>query len=137
MKDKMLDLWLQSLDSDISPEDRALLDEYKASHPGFIHLTKEYDQMRKKLSASHYSFSDNFTLSIMNKIQGTAIRVMENNFSAQVMKVFWRASVLAAAAIVVIILSIYVREGALNMDIITGTDQLSSDNLSAILLYDY
>ena len=72
----------------------------------------------------------------MHRIKEEGGRVIEMDVSSQMINLFRKIAMAGVAAIVILLLSIYLTSGTLNKNSVLGVDSFSDDNLVSYLLYE-
>ena len=63
-------------------------------------------------------------------------KVISMDFTRSFTSMFNRIAVAGVAAIVLLVISLYISHGSLNVNTFTGVDPVSQDNLISVLLYE-
>ncbi len=97
------------------------------------------NQFNDLLSNHQQNFDAGLFDRIMDQIhaeaeEGTIIR---HDFTTGLTAVFKRFAYSGVAAIFIFMISIYVMNGSISGDSLTGTADLNEENLSTFMLYDY
>lgn len=139
-EEKMYDLLLRSLDATLLPEETTMLEEALRSSPELRTEKERLLEMRSSISAKHYSFKPNFSSRVMDRLEAEKHPVVPLTpvSDNSLYKVFVRVAMTAAAAIIILILSIYFTEGKVDMNSLTGIENFSNsdENLVSYLLYE-
>ena len=138
MNKKKLKLLIKSLDKDFSGKEKNQLD---AALKGSVSLQEEKRKLEKiqsLLKEQDYSFKPSFVDRVMNKVslqKGRKIIFPEftNGFSL----VFKRVVISGAAAILILLMSIYFTRGSFSFDSLIGADSISEENYVTYILYDF
>lgn len=135
--DKLLDLLIKSLDSDLSDEDQKKLEKALADLEILREEKKRLLRMRKLLVDQDLQFSENFSQRVMSRInQEKRSRIVEFNFIRDLNRIFLRVAISGVAAIIILLLSIYLTAGSFSLDSLSGTETYSEENIISYLLYD-
>lgn len=134
---KMLDLLIRSLDDELNQQEREIL---KKALSDSDQLRKEKDQlvrMREVIGSEDYQFKHGFENRVMNRLNqpknGFGI---EFNFVKDLNRVFTRVAISGIAAIIILLISIYLTTGSVSLDSLSGAESYSEDNVISYLLYE-
>ncbi|MEM7368787.1 MAG: hypothetical protein AAF587_09285 [Bacteroidota bacterium] len=125
---KMQKLLLRSMDRTLSPEEDKQL---SAALEHSEELRNERDEllaMRGKLKEQDYRFAPFFVAKVLNKLEPEDRQTIETWF-AQMGFAFQRVGLPAMAVVVLLLLTTFFVEQSLSWDVITGTSELTVDDL--------
>jgi len=101
---------LKSLEGDLSKEEKTFLDDKIKASEGLRNELKDYETLRKGLARLEYRFGDDFTGKLLGRIQNPS-----DLFGS-----FKRIAFASAAAIAILIGSVYLMDGSLSLDSLFG-----------------
>jgi hypothetical protein len=131
-----LELLYRSLDGDLEPEEVKMLEEALAQSEELQKEKEEALRIRELLGAQEYSFSHGFVDAVMDRIGDKEPIVREIVPFKELYFVFKRIAIAGAAAIAILLLSIYLSSGSLNLNSLFGVEKLSEDDLITYLLIE-
>ncbi|MCK4698726.1 MAG: hypothetical protein KAT38_00255 [Bacteroidales bacterium] len=134
---EMYDLLIRSMNDQLTvEEDKQLQQALKGSSE----LREEKIKLNKVgelLSSRNYSFSDGFRNRVMQAVSDEKKdKVISIDFTRNFTSMFNRIAVAGVAVIVLLVISLYISHGSLNVNTFTGVDPISEDNLISVLLYE-
>jgi len=135
--DKLLDLLIRSLDHDLSEEDQVKLENALADSKDLRKEKEQLIRMRKLIATQNLQFDHSFTQRVMSRInQEKKRRIIEFDFMKDLNRVFTRVAISGVAAIVILLLTIYLTAGSFSLDTLSGTESYSEENIISYLLYE-
>lgn len=135
--DKLLDLLIRSLDHDLSEEDQVKLENALADSKDLRKEKEQLIRMRKLMATQSLQFDDSFTQRVMSRVnQEKKRRIIEFDFMKDLNRVFMRVAISGVAAIVILLLTIYLTAGSFSLDSLSGTESYSEENIISYLLYE-
>ncbi|NOY36468.1 MAG: hypothetical protein GXO83_02735 [Chlorobi bacterium] len=96
----------------------------------------EIEKLMKDFGEVSFSFRPGFAERVMNRIPGKTGKIIEVDFSGQLYTFFKRLVLTGVAAIILLLLSIYLTHGSLSKESVFGVQPMSDDNLVSYLLYE-
>ena len=134
---EMYELLIRSMnDQPTAEEDKQLQQALKGSSELRDEKIK-LNNIGKLLSSRSYSFSDGFHNRVMQAVSDEKKgKVISVNFARSFTIMFNRIAVAGVAVIVLLVISLYISHGSLNVNTFTGVDPVSQDNLVSVLLYE-
>ncbi len=134
---EMFDLLIRSMNDQLTAdEDKQLQQAFKESSELREEKIK-LNKVGKLLSSRNYSFSDGFRNRVMQAVSDEKKgKVISIDFTRTFTSMFNRIAVAGVAAIVLLVISLYISHGSLNVNTFTGVDPISQDNLVSVLLYE-
>ena len=122
--EKLKELLIRSFDDEsFSTEEQKLLDEALATHSGLQREKLEIEEMRNTLSDYSPSFDTGFSKKVLNQI-GNEVSPNDNLFY-----LFKRFAIGSVAAIIALLISVYLTDGNFSLDSLLGITNLTPDNL--------
>jgi len=137
-QEKKRELLYASFDRELSPDEKNRLDEY-LTDPGLKEEKEELEEMRHLLGKTSWHFDAGFSSRVMERIQEEKeeTRVVEMESTGQFFSFFRKIAVASVAAIVILLISIYLTSGTINKETVLGMDNFTEDNLVSYLLEDF
>lgn len=134
---EMYELLLRSMNDQLSAdEDKKLQLALKVS----AELREEkvkLGKVRELLSSRNYGFTAGFRNRVMQAVSDEKNnKVILMDFTRSFTSMFNRVAVAGVAVILLLVISLYISHGSLNVNTITGVDPISEDNLISFLLYE-
>ncbi|MCH7658313.1 MAG: hypothetical protein IIB05_08355 [Bacteroidetes bacterium] len=134
---EMYELLLRSMNEQLSAdEDKKLKLALKVS----AELREEQVKLGKVgelLSSRNYGFTAGFRNRVMQAVSDEKKgKVISMDFGRSFTSMFNRIAVTGVAVILLLVISLYISHGSLNVNTITGVDPISEDNLISFLLYE-
>ncbi len=131
----LLDLLMRSLDGDLDDKDQTILEKALSESEA---LRKEKDKLirlRELVGSGDYQFKHGFTDRVMNRLAKPKNgRLIEFNFARDLNRVFMRVAITGIAAIILLLLSIYLTTGSVSIDSLSGAESYSEANVISYLL---
>ena len=133
----MFDLLIRSMNDRLTvDEDKQLQQALKGSSELREEKIK-LNKVGKLLSSRNYSFSDGFRNRVMQAVSDEKRgKVISVDFTRSFTSMFNRIAVAGVAVIALLVISLYISHGSLNVNTITGVEPVSQDNLVSVLLYE-
>jgi hypothetical protein len=132
MNEKMYNLLIRSLDEPISEEEQTKLNKALNKDEELQRRKNDLEEMRKRLGSYAPVFKAGFASRVMQRLEKERI-VLDLN--QNIYFLFKRVALTGAAAIILLLLGIYITMGTLNLDVILGVESLSEESLVTYLLY--
>lgn len=131
------DLLIRSINEKLTAEeDKKLQDALKKS----AELRDEKAKLikvKELISSRSHKFSDGFHSRVMQAVsEEKKGRVLSVNFGRNLTSMFNRVAVAGVAVIILLVISLYLSHGSLDVNTITGVEPVSQDNLVSVLLYE-
>lgn len=131
------DLLIRSINEKLTAEeDKKLQDALKKS----AELRDEKAKLikvKELISSRSHKFSDGFHSRVMQAVsEEKKGRVLSVNFGRNLTSMFNRVAVAGVAVIILLVISLYLSQGSLDVNTITGVEPVSQDNLVSVLLYE-
>lgn len=98
---------------------------------------KQLVSLRTELSSVNYKFSDGFSQNVLKQLQSMKGKVVNMDFSDIMFRNFKKLAIASAAAIVILLGSLYVTHGSLNLNDVSGVSDLGNDAMASLFLYEY
>jgi hypothetical protein len=135
--EKKRDLLYASFDRELTEEEQERLEKYLRDPD----LKAEEEALRKTralLGKTSWNFSEGFASRVMQRLEEEQQeqKVVEMEVGNQFLSLFRKIAVASVAAIVVLLLTIYMTSGSISKETVLGMDNLSEDNLVSYLLYE-
>ena len=122
--EKLKELLIKSFDDEgFSPEEQKQLDEALSKYPELQQEKLEIEEMRNTLSGYAPSFDTGFSQQVLNQI-GSEVSPNDNLFY-----LFKRFAIGSVAAIIALLISVYLTDGNFSFDSLLGINSLTPDNL--------
>jgi len=137
--EEMYELLLRSFDQDLSPGDQEVLDKAIIRFPELEKEKKRLQQLRAKMITGKYAFKSGFASRVMKRVSDEQEPlILTPSFNRSLSSAFLRIAMTAVAAVIVLLLSIYLSEGSIDVNSLTGADTFSGsdDNLVSYMLYE-
>jgi len=134
---EMYDLLIRSMNDQLTAgEDMQLQQALKESSELRDEKIK-LNNIGKLLSSRNHSFSAGFHSRVMLAVSDEKKgKVISLDFTRSFTTMFNRIAVAGVAVIVLLVVSLYISHGSLNVNTFTGVDPVSQDNLVSVLLYE-
>ena len=124
--DKLKELLYRSFDEELSNEDQLFLDQALTENRELREEKVSIEKMHADLHSLEFSFEAGFSNRLMDQINEKGISV-SRNLPIEFINVFKRIALVGAAAIIALLFTIYLNDGALNIDTIYGLAEYSTD----------
>ncbi|MCD6202340.1 MAG: hypothetical protein J7K46_11095 [Bacteroidales bacterium] len=129
--------WLYtSFDRELTSGQKAELEKALAGDPELRKEKQDLLEIRNLLKKTSFRFHEGFAGRVMHRIKEEGGHVIEMDVSSQMINLFRKIAMAGVAAIVILLLSIYLTSGTLNKNSVLGVDSFSDDNLVSYLLYE-
>lgn len=134
---EMYELLLRSMNEQLfADEDKKLQMALKVSAE-LREEQKKLGKVGKLLSSRNYGFTAGFRNRVMQAVSDEKKgKVISMDFARNFTAMFNRIAVTGVAVILLLVISLYISHGSLNVNTITGVDPISEDNLISVLLYE-
>ena len=134
---EMFDLLIRSMNDRLTTEEDKQLQQALKGSSELREEKIKLNKVGKLLSSRNYSFSDGFRNSVMQAVSDEKKgKVISMDFSRNFTSMFNRIAIAGVAAILLLVISLYISHGSLNVNTFTGVDPISEDNLISVLLYE-
>ena len=134
---EMYDLLIRSMDGQLTAEEERQLQQALKGSSELREEKIKLSKVGKLLSSRNHSFSDGFHNRVMQAVSDEKKgKVMSIDFTRSFTSMFNRIAVAGVAVIVLLVISLYISHGSLNINTFTGVDPISEDNLISVLLYE-
>jgi hypothetical protein len=138
MKNKFLKLMAKSLEIELSESEKAMYKKYLNEHPEWLEEKKSFLKIQEILKTSDFQFKPFFSNRVMTKIRKIRKQKAEEiQFASNLNLVFRRIVYSGIAAIVLILLTIYLTEGSLSYESLFGIESFTSDDVTAYIMFDF
>jgi hypothetical protein len=135
ISDETMNLLIRSFDEDLEPAAKVLLDKALMESKELREEKEKLMEMRGLLSSTPYSFGSGFKEKLMERVQLEKEPViLRPDFNRALHKGFKKIWLTGVAAIVLLLLSVYLTEGS--FDVFTGNDLTSDENLISYIIYE-
>jgi len=130
------EILLKSFDTELTPQERKMLDGALQHSEELRQKKQEIEQMRALLAGQESSFESGFANRVMEQIE---TKTAAPSKTVEMYSIFKRIAITGIAAIIALLIAIYFIDGSLNMDSVFGLSQYSPDGaeLSVLNLQDY
>ena len=89
---------------------------------------------RLRYEGVYYSFSEGFTDKVINRIsEGVVVLNRQLDFSRSLNSIFYRVAFAGVAAIIILLISIFISEGSLSFNSLVGISGSLDENLIGLL----
>ena len=138
MDKKKLKLLIKSLDKDFSGKEKDQLDEALGRSVSLQEEKRKLEKIQSLLKEQDYSFKPSFVDRVMNKTsQQRNKKIIFPDFSNGFSLAFKRVVLTGAAAILILLFSVYFSRGSFSFDSLIGADSISEENYVTYILYDF
>ncbi len=133
----LLDLLMRSLDGDLDEKDRKMLEKALSESEELRNEKDKLIRLRELVGSGDYQFKHGFTDRVMDRLAKPKNgRLIEFNFARDLNKIFMRVAISGVAAIILLLLSIYLTTGSVSIDSLSGAESYSEDNVISYLLIE-
>ena len=133
----MYNLLIRSMNDQLTAEEDEQLQQALKGSSELRDEKIKLNKVGKLISSRNFSFSDGFRNRVMQAIGDEKKgRVISMDFTRSFTSMFNRIAVAGVAAILLLVISLYISHGSLNVNTFTGVDPISEDNLISVLLYE-
>ena len=133
----MYDLLIRSMNDQLTTEEDKQLQQALKGSSELREEKIKLNKVGKLLSSRNYSFSEGFRSRVMQAVSNEKKgKVISIDFTRSFASMFNRIAVAGVAVIVLLVISLYISHGSLNVNTFTGVDPISEDNLISVLLYE-
>ena len=134
---EMYDLLIRSMNEQLTAEEDKQLQQALKGSSELRDEKIKLNNVEKLLSSRSHSFSDGFHNRVMQAVSDEKKgKVISMDFTRSFTSMFNRVAVAGVAAIALLVISLYISHGSLNINTITGVEPVSQDNLISVLLYE-
>ncbi|MBA7568069.1 hypothetical protein ES708_09789 [subsurface metagenome] len=134
---EMYDLLIRSMNDQLTAEEDKQLQQALKGSSELREEKIKLSKVGKLLSSRNHSFSDGFHNRVMQAVSDEKKgKVISMDFTRSFTSMFNRIAVAGVAAILLLVISLYISHGSLNVNTLTGIDPISEDNLISVLLYE-
>ncbi len=133
--ERKYDLLYASFDRKLTAGERTLLKELLIADPDLRNEKQEIEEIRNRMKGTSFHFKKGFAERVLAKVKD-AVPVIEVDFSSQLIALFKKLALTGVAAIIILLIAIYLTAGSLNKETVVGVDTSSDDNLVSYLLYE-
>ena len=136
-QDMKRELLYASFDRELSEDEKKLLEEY-LKDPALKAEAEELREMRDLLGETSWYFDEGFSSRVMHRIheEKEQAKVVEMENTGQFFHLFRKIAVASIAAIVILLISLFMTNGSLDKETVLGVDNYSEDNLVSYLLFE-
>ena len=137
--EKKQDLLYASFDRELSPDEQKRLEKDLAADPGLQAEKEELEKMRRILGETSWHFDKGFSSRVMQRIheEKGENKVVEMENTGQFFSIFRKIAVASVAAMIILLISIYLSSGSISKESVLGVDSFSEENLVSYLLEDF
>ena len=134
---EMYDLLIRSMNDQLTVEEDKQLQQALKGSSELREEKIKLNKIGKLISSRNYSFSDGFHSRVMQAVSDEKKgKVISIDFARSFTSMFNRIAVAGVAVIALLVISLYISHGSLNVNTITGVEPVSQDNLVSVLLYE-
>jgi hypothetical protein len=137
---KLKKLLIKLYDNNLSHKDQEELPNGFAAFPELAQEKEELSSLIQVLQKRNYSFQPGFSEKIMRKIESVsyfAIPDPREYFEAQLNLLFRWVAPAGAAVIIIFLISLYLTQGSISVNAITGIDNLTFNDAITLSFYNY
>lgn len=133
----LFDLLMRSLDGDLDERDRTMLEKALSESEELRREKEKLVRLRELIGSGDYQFQYGFTDRVMNRLTKSKNgKSIEFNFARDLNRIFMRVAITGVAAIILLLLSIYLTTGSVSIDSLSGAESYSEDNVISYLLIE-
>ena len=133
----MYNLLVRSMNDQLTAEEEKQLQQALKGSSELRDEKIKFNNVRKLISSRNHSFSDGFHSRVMQAVSNEKKgKVISMDFTRSFTSMFNRIAVAGVAVIALLIISLYISHGSLNVNTFTGVEPVSQDNLVSVLLYE-
>jgi hypothetical protein len=132
---KIMNLLIRSLDEELKPSERETLNK---AISGSDHLRKEKEKlvkMRKLVGSVDYQFKHGFSDRVMGRLRHRK-NGLDFSFGKDLSRIFTRVAISGVAAILILLITIYITTGSFSFNSLSGIQGYNEDNVISYLLYE-
>ena len=127
----------RSFDDSLTAAEKRRLENALAGSETLRRERDEWLQLRHDLARQKYAFKDGFKERLMARIEDEKKPLLlKPEFNRSLYSVFKRVALTGVAAILILLLSLYLSGESLSLDTVTGEGIHSDEDLVSILLYE-
>lgn len=131
------DLLMRSLDGDLDDKDRVMLEKALSQSEELRKEKEKLIRLRELVGSGDYQFKYGFTDRVMNRVTTSKNgKSIEFIFTRDLNRIFRRVAITGVAAIILLLLSIYLTTGSVSLDSLSGAESYSEDNVISYLLIE-
>lgn len=120
---KPKEILYKSFDDELSSEEQSVLDKSLIEDPKFRQEKEEIIQLRSALSVNQKSFDPGFADRVTTRLNKEKSTLISHDF----LRVFKSVAITGVAAIIALLITIYITDGTLNIDTIFGLSEYAPD----------
>jgi hypothetical protein len=125
------------LDSDLNDKELALLEKALSESEELRKERDELMKLREIIGSVDYQFKHGFANRVMTRIkQSKNGKSIDFSFVMDLNRIFTRVVITGVAAILLLLISIYLTTGSVSLDSLSGTESYSEDNVISYLLLE-
>ena len=133
----LLDLLMRSLDGDLDDTDRTMLEKALSESEELRKEKNKLIRLRELVGSGDSQFKHGCTDRVMNRLTKSKNgKSIEFNFARDLNRIFMRVAITGVAAIILLLLSIYLTTGSVSLDSLSGAEYYSEDNVISYLLIE-
>ena len=133
----MYNLLIRSMNDQLTAKEEKQLQQALKGSSELRDEKIKLNKVGKLLSSRNYSFSNGFHSRVMQAVSNEKKgKVISMDFTRSFTSMFNRIAVAGVAVIALLVVSLYISHGSLNVNTFTGVEPVSQDNLVSVLLYE-
>lgn len=137
---KLKKLFIKSFDDNLSLKEQEELQKGFGGYSEIEQKKEELSSLIRVLQKRNYSFQPGFSEKIMHKIESVSSLAIPNPreyFEAQLNLLFRWVAPVGTAAIIIFLISLYLTQGSISVNTITGIENLSFNDAITLSFYNY
>jgi hypothetical protein len=137
---KLRKLLLMSFDNNLTYKEQEELKKGCEDFPELVKEKEELSSLMNVLQKRTYSFQQGFSNKIMREIESLSSLTTQNPreyFEAQLILLFRWVAPVGTAAIILFLITVYLTQGSISVNTITGIENLSFNDAITLSFYNY
>jgi len=137
---KLRILLLKSFDNNLSQKEKDELQKGFADFPELVQEKEDISLLRDVLQKRTYSFQQGFSNKILREIESLSSSTVQNPreyFETQLILLFRWVVPVGTAAIILFLITVYLTQGSISVNTITGIENLSFSDAITLSFYNY
>jgi hypothetical protein len=137
---KLRILLLKSFDNTLSQKEKDELQKGFADFPELVQEKEDISLLRDVLQKRTYSFQQGFSNKILREIESLSSSTVQNPreyFETQLILLFRWVVPVGTAAIILFLITVYLTQGSISVNTITGIENLSFSDAITLSFYNY
>ena len=134
---ELLDLLIRSLDTDLNERDRKTVEDALSESEELRNEKEKLIRLRELVGSRDFQFNHGFKERVMDNLSSNRNGLgIDFTFVRDLNRIFTRVAITGIAAIVLLLLSIFLTTGSVSFDSLSGAESYSEDNVISYLLYE-